>query len=50
VRAELESAGGDPTAYRIRGAMIALRKDQADLIYVRSRNRDGLETLERAVP
>jgi DtxR family Mn-dependent transcriptional regulator len=50
VRAELESAGGDPTAYRIRGAMIALRKDQADLIYVRSRHHDGLETLERAVP
>ncbi len=36
VRPELQSAGGDPTAYRIRGAMIALRRDQADLIYVRT--------------
>ncbi len=42
VRAELESAGGDPIAYRIRGAMIALRKDQADLIYVRSHNESTL--------
>jgi DtxR family Mn-dependent transcriptional regulator len=50
VRAELKSAGGDPTAYRIRGAMIALRNDQADLIYVRSRPGDGFETLEGAVP
>lgn len=40
VRAELQSAGGDPTAYRIRGAVIALRRDQADLIYVRSRVED----------
>jgi DtxR family Mn-dependent transcriptional regulator len=36
VQAELESAGGDPVAYRIRGAMIALRREQADLIRVRS--------------
>jgi len=36
VRAELNSAGGDPVAYRIRGAMIALRRDQADLIRIRS--------------
>jgi DtxR family Mn-dependent transcriptional regulator len=49
VRAELQSAAGDPTAYRIRGAMIALRNDQADLIYVRSCPGDGLETRERAV-
>lgn len=33
-RAELRSVAGDPTAYRIRGAMIALRRDQADLVYV----------------
>jgi Fe2+ transport system protein FeoA len=25
---------GDPTAYRIRGALIALRRDQAGLIFV----------------
>jgi DtxR family transcriptional regulator, Mn-dependent transcriptional regulator len=34
VSAEMVSAGGDPTAYRIRGALIALRKTQSDLIYV----------------
>jgi DtxR family transcriptional regulator, Mn-dependent transcriptional regulator len=42
VRAELESAAGDPVAYRIRGAMIALRRDQADLIYVRSQADNDL--------
>jgi len=36
VQAELKSAGGDPVAYRIRGAMIALRREQADLIRVRA--------------
>jgi DtxR family Mn-dependent transcriptional regulator len=34
VRAELRSAGGDPTAYRIRGALIALRREQARWIRV----------------
>ncbi len=34
VSAELRSPGGDPTAYRIRGAMIALRRTQADLVHV----------------
>lgn len=29
VRAEIRSPGGDPTGYRIRGAVIALRRDQA---------------------
>jgi DtxR family Mn-dependent transcriptional regulator len=38
VSAELRSAGGDPTAYRIRGALVALRKGQADLIQVRKRD------------
>lgn len=32
VAAELISPGGDPTAYRVRGAMIALRREQAQLI------------------
>jgi DtxR family Mn-dependent transcriptional regulator len=31
---ELRSASGDPSAYRVRDAVIALRKSQADLIYV----------------
>ncbi len=34
VSAELRGAGGDPTAYQIRGAIIALRKEQADHIYI----------------
>ena len=34
VEAELTSPSGDPTAYRIRGASIALRRDQADLVYI----------------
>jgi len=34
VEAELTSPGGDPTGYRVRGAMIALRRAQADLIHV----------------
>ena len=31
---EMRSAGGDPTAYRIRGALIALRRQQAEWIEV----------------
>ena len=34
IEAELESPGGDPTAYRVRGALIALRREQADLIHI----------------
>jgi Fe2+ transport system protein FeoA len=34
IRAEMISPSGDPTAYRIRGALIGLRKEQADLIYI----------------
>ncbi len=34
IKAEMSSAAGDPTAYEIRGATIALRKDQAALIFV----------------
>jgi DtxR family Mn-dependent transcriptional regulator len=32
--AEMKSIGGDPTAYHIRGALIALRKQQADYINI----------------
>lgn len=32
---EMRSPSGDPTAYRIRGAVIALRHEQANYIYVR---------------
>jgi len=34
IQVEMTSAGGDPIAYRIRGAVIALRKTQAELISV----------------
>lgn len=35
IRAEFPSASGDPVAYRIRGAVIALRRVQADDILIR---------------
>ncbi len=35
IKAKLSSMGGDPVAYEIKGTTIALRRDQADLIYVR---------------
>lgn len=35
VRAQLKSLSGDPTGYEIRGAIIALRKKQSDLIYIK---------------
>jgi len=34
IRSEMKSAGGDPTAYDIRGALIALRKQQSDYINI----------------
>ncbi len=34
VEAEIRSPGGDPTGYRIRGAVIALRRDQADQVQI----------------
>ena len=34
IEAEMRSPSGDPTAYRIRGAIIALRREQADQIYI----------------
>ncbi len=37
IRAELVSMGGDPAAYRIRGALIALRKEQASWVQVERR-------------
>lgn len=34
VKAELRGAGGDPTAYDVRGTTLALRKQQTDFIYI----------------
>ncbi|MBP1683662.1 MAG: DtxR family transcriptional regulator [Ignavibacteriaceae bacterium] len=39
--AEMRGAFGDPTAYRIKGASIALRKKLADRIYLIS-EKEGL--------
>jgi len=36
VKAEFASPAGDPVAYRVRGALIALRRQQADMICVES--------------
>jgi Fe2+ transport system protein FeoA len=36
ITAELLSPGGDPIAYRIRGTLIALRKEQAELIRIKT--------------
>lgn len=38
LQAEMRNFFGDPRAYRVRGTLIALRKDQADLIWVRPLN------------
>ena len=40
IRAELASVSGDPVAYRIRGAVIALRRVQADDILIRRRSTE----------
>jgi DtxR family Mn-dependent transcriptional regulator len=39
VQAELRSSTGDPTAYRIRGALIALRRDQASQVQIEKLGR-----------
>lgn len=43
IEVEMFSAGGDPMAYRIRGAMLALRKSQANLINVCPEDETCLE-------
>ena len=40
---EMSSMAGDPVAYRIRDAVIALRKSQADLIYINPQNAKTME-------
>jgi Fe2+ transport system protein FeoA len=39
ISAEMAGAGGDPVAYRVRGALVALRRTQADQIYVRAEQK-----------
>jgi DtxR family Mn-dependent transcriptional regulator len=40
IEAEMVSPSGDPTAYNIRDALIALRKEQADLIRIRIHDKN----------
>lgn len=40
VRAELRSPGGDPTAYRIRGTLVALREELARTVRVEAADHD----------
>jgi DtxR family Mn-dependent transcriptional regulator len=46
IETEMVSAGGDPIAYRIRGAVIALRNSQAELINI---CRDGRQCEEESL-
>ncbi len=41
ISAEFRSPSGDPVAYRIRGALIALRTEQANLVRIFSRSSDA---------
>lgn len=34
IRAEMRSASGDPTAYNVRGALVALRKQHTEMIFI----------------
>ena len=36
ISAEMKSLGGDPTAYRVRGTSVALRKNQSDFIFIKN--------------
>lgn len=38
VKAEIKSPSGDPVGYRIMGAVIGIRKKQADLIFINKKN------------
>jgi Fe2+ transport system protein FeoA len=38
IKAALSTFAGDPRAYEIRGTLVALRRDQSRLVYVRPDN------------
>lgn len=40
IAAKLQGAFGDPVAYRVMGAMVAIRKKQAEMIFIRNRKKD----------
>ena len=35
ISAEMDSPSGDPTAYRVRDALLALRREQADMVRIK---------------
>jgi DtxR family Mn-dependent transcriptional regulator len=50
VRVALQNAFGDPRAYRVRGTLIALRREQAGMVWVRSLDKTpGGRTVKEAV-
>ena len=50
VSARLKSAAGDPVAYDVRGALIALRREQADAVYVEAPDAEGTSGFGDQVP
>lgn len=48
IEAVMNAVFGEPTAYRIRETLIALRKDQADQIWIRPAERHGRIPLSEA--
>lgn len=49
IRAELTSLGKDPVAYYIRGALIAIRKDQSDFILIKQENEKEINNEQSIV-
>jgi len=43
ISAEMKSASGDPVGYRVMGATIGIRKNQADLIFIHKKNSKSHE-------
>jgi DtxR family Mn-dependent transcriptional regulator len=46
ISAEMESFSGDPIAYRVRGALVALRREQAEQIFVRPVGTGGISSVQ----
>ncbi len=49
IQAELISPSGDPTAYRVRGTLIGLRKEQASMIGIAREEKPGPSGQKRAM-
>ncbi len=50
IEAALENTFGDPRAFRVRGTLIALRKEQADHVWVKVKTHDGARAAVSPVP